>query len=133
MKTDIAVTAQERVRLEGLFGDRNTSAKIVWRAQIVLAGADPLFEEKVTDIFLSCAGRLKRAGRDRGAQQKFGRPPSSRQMPTRLCFEKRASARSGFAAFTFLAEAGLRNPACASSVVGPCLSSLSGRPGCRSA
>jgi transposase len=40
MKTDIIVTSEDRVRLERLVGDRNTPAKIVWRAQIVLASAD---------------------------------------------------------------------------------------------
>ena len=40
MKTDIIVTSEDRARLERLVGDRNTPAKIVWRAQIVLASAD---------------------------------------------------------------------------------------------
>ena len=40
MKTDITVTTEDRVRLEGLIADRNTPAKVVWRAQIVLATAD---------------------------------------------------------------------------------------------
>jgi hypothetical protein len=37
MKTDIIVTSEDRARLERLVGDRNTPAKVVWRAQIVLA------------------------------------------------------------------------------------------------
>ena len=40
MKTDITVTAEDRVRLERLVADRNTPAKVVWRARIVLATAD---------------------------------------------------------------------------------------------
>ena len=40
MKTDITVTAQERGQLEALIANRNTPAKVVWRAQIVLASAD---------------------------------------------------------------------------------------------
>ncbi len=40
MKTEITVTAEDRARLEGLVADRNTAAKVVWRAQIVLATAD---------------------------------------------------------------------------------------------
>ena len=40
MKTDIAITAQDRNRLQRLFVDRNTPSKVVWRAQIVLATAD---------------------------------------------------------------------------------------------
>ena len=40
MKTEIAVTRKDRVRLEQLVGDRNTPAKVVWRAQIVLMTAD---------------------------------------------------------------------------------------------
>ena len=40
MKTDITVTPEERARLTSLIADRNTSAKVVWRARIVLATAD---------------------------------------------------------------------------------------------
>ena len=40
MKTDITVTAQERTELEVLISNRNTPAKVVWRAEIVLATAD---------------------------------------------------------------------------------------------
>lgn len=40
MKTDITVTAEDRARLERMVADRNTPAKVVWRAQIVLATAD---------------------------------------------------------------------------------------------
>jgi transposase len=40
MKTDITVTADERVRLACLIADRNSPAKVVWRARIVLATAD---------------------------------------------------------------------------------------------
>jgi len=40
MKTDIIVTGEERARLVGLIADRNSPAKVVWRAQIVLATAD---------------------------------------------------------------------------------------------
>jgi hypothetical protein len=39
MKTDITVTAEDRVRLERLVADRNAPAKVVWRAQIILATA----------------------------------------------------------------------------------------------
>ena len=40
MKTDVIVTSEDRARLERLVGDRNTPAKVVWRARIVLASAD---------------------------------------------------------------------------------------------
>jgi transposase len=40
MKTDVTVTPQDRKHLERLIADRNTPAKVVWRAQIVLATAD---------------------------------------------------------------------------------------------
>lgn len=40
MKTDITVTAEERVRLAGLISDRNSASKAVWRARIVLLTAD---------------------------------------------------------------------------------------------
>ena len=40
MKTDITITVEDRVWLERLVADRNTPAKVVWRAQIVLATAD---------------------------------------------------------------------------------------------
>ena len=40
MKTDISITAEDRTRLAGLIADRNTPAKVVWRARIVLASAD---------------------------------------------------------------------------------------------
>ncbi len=39
MKSDITVTPEDRAHLEVLVGDRNTPAKLVWRAQIVLASA----------------------------------------------------------------------------------------------
>jgi transposase len=40
MKTDITVTAEDRARLRRLVGNRNSPAKVVWRARIVLATAD---------------------------------------------------------------------------------------------
>ena len=40
MKTDITVTPEDLARLEGLVDDRNTPAKLVWRAQIMLASAE---------------------------------------------------------------------------------------------
>ena len=39
MKTDITITRQEREQLERLIANRNTPAKVVWRAEIVLATA----------------------------------------------------------------------------------------------
>lgn len=39
MRTDIAVTAEDRLRLERLMASRNTPAKVVWRARIVLGSA----------------------------------------------------------------------------------------------
>jgi transposase len=39
MKTDITITAQERAELERLVANRNTPAKVVWRAEIILASA----------------------------------------------------------------------------------------------
>ena len=40
MKTDVTVTTEDRARLEGLVGDRNSPVKAVWRARIVLLSAD---------------------------------------------------------------------------------------------
>jgi Homeodomain-like domain len=40
MKTDITVTRKERAELEALIANRNTPAKVVWRAEIVPATAD---------------------------------------------------------------------------------------------
>lgn len=40
MKTDVTATTEDRARLEGLVGDRNSPAKVVWRARIVLLSAD---------------------------------------------------------------------------------------------
>ena len=40
MKTSIHVTPDDRAELARLIGDRNTPAKVVWRAQIVLLTAD---------------------------------------------------------------------------------------------
>jgi transposase len=40
MKTDITVTSEERARLSNLIADRNTPAKVIWRARIVLLSAD---------------------------------------------------------------------------------------------
>jgi transposase len=40
MRTDITVTARDRAELQQLISDRNTAAKVVWRAQIVLSSAD---------------------------------------------------------------------------------------------
>jgi transposase len=39
MKTDITITAQERAELERLVANRNTPAKVGWRAEIILASA----------------------------------------------------------------------------------------------
>ncbi len=41
-RDDICIDASpwNRARLAGLVGDRNTSSKVVWRAEIVLATAD---------------------------------------------------------------------------------------------
>ena len=39
MKTDITITAQERAELERLVANRNTPAKMGWRAKIILASA----------------------------------------------------------------------------------------------
>jgi transposase len=40
MKTEITVTLEDRERLARLIADRNTAAKVVWRARIILATAD---------------------------------------------------------------------------------------------
>lgn len=40
MRTEITVTAEDRARLERLVADRNSAAKVVWRARIVLATAE---------------------------------------------------------------------------------------------
>jgi hypothetical protein len=64
MKTDIAITVEDRVWRERLVADRNTPAKVVWRARIVLAAAEG---ESVKAIARTTASRSRACDAGRGA------------------------------------------------------------------
>ena len=51
----VHVTAADRKRLEALVADRNTAAKVVWRAEIILSTADGLG----TNAIMRLSGKSK--------------------------------------------------------------------------
>ena len=63
------VSPSSRARLEALITDRNTPAKVVWRAKIVLAGRrarhqrDHAADGQVEAVRVALAGALCREGR----------------------------------------------------------------------
>lgn len=90
MKTDIAVTPQDRSRLEGLVGDRNTSAKIVWRARIVLASADGESVKaiaRLTGKSKPCVWRWQKRFAEEGVDgllRDKTRPPGRKPLPQKV-------------------------------------------------
>lgn len=90
MKTDIAVTPQDRSRLEVLVGDRNTSAKIVWRARIVLASADGESVKaiaRLTGKSKPCVWRWQKRFAEEGVDgllRDKTRPPGRKPLPQKV-------------------------------------------------
>ena len=86
MKTDIDVTAEDRVLLERLVADRNTPAKVVWRAQIVLASADGKSVKAIaraTGKSKPCVWRWQRRFAEAGVEglkRDKTRPPGRKQL-----------------------------------------------------
>ncbi len=90
MKTDITVTSEDRVRLERLVADRNTPAKVVWRARIVLATADGESVKAIgraTGKSKPCVWRWQKRyaaeGVD-GLERDKTRPPGRKPLPAAL-------------------------------------------------
>ncbi|NJO35251.1 MAG: helix-turn-helix domain-containing protein, partial [Rhodospirillales bacterium] len=86
MKTDVDVRAQDRVLLERLVGDRNAPAKLVWRAQIVLASADVKSVKAIaraTGKSKPCVWRWQRRFAEAGVEslkRDKTRPPGRKQL-----------------------------------------------------
>jgi transposase len=90
MKTDISVTAEDRARLARLLGDRNTPAKVVWRARIVLATADGANVKAIcraTGKSKPCVWRWQKRFDDAGVDgllRDKTRPPGRKPLPAEL-------------------------------------------------
>jgi transposase len=90
MKTDITVTAEDRARLARLLGDRNTPAKVVWRARIVLATADGANVKAIcraTGKSKPCVWRWQKRFGDAGVDgllRDKTRPPGRKPLPAKL-------------------------------------------------
>jgi transposase len=90
MKTEITVTAEDRARLERMVGDRNTPAKVVWRAQIVLATADGETIKAIcraTGKSKPCVWRWQKRFADDGVdglERDKTRPPGRKPLPPDL-------------------------------------------------
>ena len=90
MKTDITISAEQRVALEQLVADRNTPAKVVWRARIVLASADGESVKAVaraTGKSKPCVWRWQRRFAEDGVEgltRDKTRPPGRTPMPAEL-------------------------------------------------
>jgi len=90
MKTDITVTAEDRARLARLLGDRNTPAKVVWRARIVLATADGANVKAIcraTGKSKPCVWRWQKRFGDVGVDgllRDKTRPPGRKPLPAEL-------------------------------------------------
>jgi transposase len=90
MKTDITVTAEDRARLARLLGDRNTPAKVVWRARIVLATADGANVKAIcraTGKSKPCVWRWQKRFGDAGVDgllRDKTRPPGRKPLPAEL-------------------------------------------------
>ena len=74
MRTDITITTDERARLAGLIVDRNSPAKVVWRARIVLATAGRRADQgdlpgngQVETVRMALAEAVRRGRRRRAA------------------------------------------------------------------
>jgi hypothetical protein len=87
MKTDITVTSEDRVRLERLVADRNTPAKVVWRARIVLATADGESVKSIgraTGKSKPCVWRWQKRYAAEGVDSSATRPAAGRGLPAAL-------------------------------------------------
>jgi len=90
MKTDITITAADRARLEGLVCDRNTPAKVVWRARIVLASADGESVKaiaRLTGKSKPCVWRWQRRFAEDGVDGLVcdkTRPPGRKPLPQKI-------------------------------------------------
>jgi len=90
MKTDIRVTTEDRKRLERMVADRNTPAKVVWRAQIVLATADGVAVKaicRVTGKSKPCVWRWQKRFADEGVDgltRDKTRPPGRKPLAAAL-------------------------------------------------
>ena len=90
MKTDIRISAEQRVALEQLVADRNTPAKVVWRARIVLGSADGESVKAVaraTGKSKPCVWRWQRRFAEDGVEgltRDKTRPPGRTPMPAEL-------------------------------------------------
>lgn len=90
MKTDIRISAEQRLALEQLVADRNTPAKVVWRARIVLASADGESVKAVaraTGKSKPCVWRWQRRFAEDGVEgltRDKTRPPGRTPMPAEL-------------------------------------------------
>jgi transposase len=90
MKTDITVTADDRARIHHLLGDRNTPAKVVWRARIVLATADGENVKAIcraTGKSKPCVWRWQKRFGDEGVDgllRDKTRPPGRKPLPAEL-------------------------------------------------
>jgi transposase len=90
MKTEITVTAEDRARLERMVGDRNTPAKVVWRARIVLATADGETIKAIcraTGKSKPCVWRWRKRFADDGVdglKRDKTRPPGRKPLPPDL-------------------------------------------------
>lgn len=90
MKTDITVTAEDRARLEGLVGDRNTQAKVVWRARIVLLSADGESVKAIARLTAKskpCIWRWQKRFAEEGVDgllRDKTRPPGKKPLPQKV-------------------------------------------------
>ena len=90
MKTDITISAEQRVALEQLVADRNTPAKVVWRARIVLGSADGESVKAVaraTGKSKPCVWRWQRRFAEDGVEgltRDKTRPPGRTPLPAEL-------------------------------------------------
>jgi transposase len=87
MKTEITVTAEDRMRLEALVADRNTAAKVVWRARIVLAAGEGLAVKaicRLTGMSKPCVWRWQKRFAEEGVEgllRDKTRPPGRAPLP----------------------------------------------------
>jgi transposase len=90
MRTDITVTAEDRALLESMVAGRNTPAKSVWRARIVLLTADGAATKaicRVTGKSKPCVWRWQRRFAEEGVEglkRDKTRPPGRKPLPADL-------------------------------------------------
>src|SRR5687768_3422757 len=91
---EIRVTPEERKALEGLIANRNTPAKVVWRAEIILATADGLGTSEImrrTGKSKTCVWRWQErfmhkgvAGLERDKTRPPGRKPLTPEIKAKV-------------------------------------------------